>query len=128
MKLLKFSLWHSGNKSNYYPWGCGFYPWPRSVGQGSGVAVSCGVGCRHGSDPALLWLWHRPTAIALIRPLAWELPYVVDAALKSKKIKNKLSFGFRQFPLPTFFSFSSKLAKGNQGLVSGLIWGELIDS
>jgi len=25
-----------------------------------GIAVSCGVGCRSGSDPALLWLWHRP--------------------------------------------------------------------
>ena len=27
---------------------------PCSVGWGSGVAVSCGVGCRHGSDPKLL--------------------------------------------------------------------------
>ena len=34
--------------------------------KGSGVAVSCGVGCRRGSDPTLLWLWHRP---ALIQPL-----------------------------------------------------------
>ena len=25
---------------------CGFDPWPYSVGQGSGVAVSCGVGHR----------------------------------------------------------------------------------
>jgi len=32
----------------------------------SSVAVSCGVGCRHGSDPTLLWLWCRPVAIALI--------------------------------------------------------------
>ena len=30
------------------------------------VAVSCGVGCRCGSDPALLWLWCRPAAAALI--------------------------------------------------------------
>ena len=30
-------------------------PWPRSVGSGSGVAVSCGVGRRHSSDPELLW-------------------------------------------------------------------------
>jgi len=36
----------------------------------SDVAVSCGVGCRHGSDPALLWLWYRPEATALIQPLA----------------------------------------------------------
>ena len=34
--------------------------------------VSCGVGHRHGSDPTLLWLWHRSAATALIRPLAWE--------------------------------------------------------
>ena len=26
---------------------------------GSGVAVSCGVGRRRGSDLALLWLWRR---------------------------------------------------------------------
>ena len=25
--------------------------------KGSGIAVSCGVGCRCGSDHALLWLW-----------------------------------------------------------------------
>uniref|UniRef100_A0A4X1V611 Uncharacterized protein n=1 Tax=Sus scrofa TaxID=9823 RepID=A0A4X1V611_PIG len=39
------------------------------------VAVSCGVGCRCGLDPALLWLWCRPVATAPIRPLAWEPPY-----------------------------------------------------
>ena len=43
--------------------------------EGSGVAVSCGVGLRHGSD--LMWLWHRLAATALIRPLAWELPCAV---------------------------------------------------
>ena len=30
--------------------------------------MSCGIGCRRSSDPALLWLWHRPAATALIRP------------------------------------------------------------
>ena len=25
-------------------------------------------------DPALLWLWWRPAAVAQIQPLAWELP------------------------------------------------------
>ena len=39
----------------------------------SGVAMSCGVGHRHGSDLALLWLWHRLVATVPIRPLAWEL-------------------------------------------------------
>ena len=38
--------------------------------KGSGVAVSCGIGRRHGWDPALLWLWCRPTATAPIGPLA----------------------------------------------------------
>ena len=37
--------------------------------------MSCGVGHRHSSDPAMLWLWHRPAAVASIRPLAWEPPY-----------------------------------------------------
>jgi len=32
----------------------------------SGIAMSCGIGHRHGSDRAFLWLWHRPAAAALI--------------------------------------------------------------
>jgi len=41
-------------------------------------------------DPALLWLWHRLAAAALIRPLAWELPYATGAAVKKiKKRKRK---------------------------------------
>ena len=40
-------------------------------------------GPRHGSDPALLWLWFRLAPVAPIGPLAWEPPY----ALKSKKKK-----------------------------------------
>ena len=54
--------------------------------------MSRGVGCRHGSDPTLLWLWRRPVAIAPSGPLAWEHPYAVGAALenaKSQKIKIK---------------------------------------
>ena len=34
------------------------------------LAVSCGVGRRHGSDPELRWLWCRLAATALSRPLA----------------------------------------------------------
>ena len=40
-------------------------------------------------DPALLWLWRRLAAVALIQPLAWELPYAAVAALKSKKEKKR---------------------------------------
>ena len=48
-------------------------------------AVSCGVGHRRGSDPALLWVWRRLAAAAPIRPPAWEPPYATGTALKSKK-------------------------------------------
>ena len=41
------------------------------------------------NDPALPWLWHRPAAVALIRPLDWEPPCATCAALKSKKQTNK---------------------------------------
>ena len=62
------------------------------MGWGSSIAVSCVVGWNHrgGSGLAMLWLWCRLEAAALIGPLAWELPYVADAALKKqKKIKTK---------------------------------------
>ena len=39
--------------------------------------MSCGVGHRRGSDLALLWLWCRLAAAALIQSLAWELPCAV---------------------------------------------------
>ena len=51
--------------------------------------MSCGGGCRHGFDPALLWLWRRPAATALIQPIAWEPPYAVGVALKRQKKKKK---------------------------------------
>ena len=51
--------------------------------------MNCGVGCRHRWDPVLLWLWHRPAATALFRPLAWEPPYAVGVALKEVKDKKK---------------------------------------
>ena len=59
--------------------------------KGSGIAVSCGVGCRRSSDPVLLWLWHRPESTAQIRPPAWEPPHASGAALKSKnKTKHRV--------------------------------------
>ena len=51
--------------------------------------MSYGIGHRHVSDMALLWLWHRPAATALNRPLAWEPPYAMGVALKSKNQINK---------------------------------------
>ena len=49
----------------------------------------CGVGCRHGSGPVLLWLWCRPVATAPIGPLAWESPYAAGVALKKKRQKDQ---------------------------------------
>ena len=40
-------------------------------------------------DLALLWLWHRPIAAALIRYLAWEPPYAAGVPLKSKRQKKE---------------------------------------
>ena len=80
-------VFRSSHHGAVEPWGCGFDPWPRSVGWRSGIAVSRGVGHRHNSDPHLLWLW--PAAVAPIRPLVWEPPYATGAALKSKKKKKK---------------------------------------
>ena len=54
-----------------------------------GIVVSCGVGHRLGSDPALLWLWCRPGATAPIRPLAWEPPYAAGVAQRNSKKKKK---------------------------------------
>ena len=51
--------------------------------------MSCGVGRRHGSDSALLWLWWRLAATAPVGPLAWEPPYAAGAALGEKKGKKK---------------------------------------
>ena len=83
------------------------------MGQGSGVAMGCGVGCRRGLD--LMWLWLWRAAAAPIRPLAWELPYVTGVALrrpkKKKKKKTHLWFNYMSlitsenkhlFILPTF--------------------------
>ena len=47
--------------------------------------MSCGIGCRHGSDPTLMWLRHRLVATAVIRPLAWEPPYAAETALEMAK-------------------------------------------
>ena len=52
--------------------------------------MSCGVGCRHGSDPMLLWLWRRPVATASIQHLAWEPPYAMGTALKRQETKKGL--------------------------------------
>ena len=51
--------------------------------------MSCGVGCRGGLDPTLLWLWHRQATAASIRPLVWEPPHAMEAALEKAKRPKK---------------------------------------
>jgi len=51
--------------------------------------MSCGVVCRCGLDLVLLRPWCRPAATAPNRPLAWEPPYAIGAALEKTKKKKK---------------------------------------
>ena len=52
---------------------------PSSIHEGMGLIPGL---AKRVKDLALQWLWHRPAVVALIRPLAWEPPYAVGAALK----------------------------------------------
>ena len=59
--------------------------------------MSCGVVHTCSLDLALLWLWRRVAAVALIKPLAWEPPYAMKVALKSRKKKKKEEEGLWPF-------------------------------
>ena len=48
-----------------------------------------GLAHRQGLAPALLWLWCRLVATALIRPLAWEPLYAMGVALEKAKRQKK---------------------------------------
>ena len=78
----------------------------RSLASLSGLEIwrchELGEGRRHGSDLMLLWLWHRPAAVALTGPLAWELPYATSVALKRKKKKKKYWYCFWRETVPVF--------------------------
>ena len=82
--------------------------------------MSCGIGHRHGSDPALLW--HRRAATDPIRPLAWEPPYAVGAALKSKE-KNPRHLKIQNDDVvPVVVQWLTNLTRNHEvvGLVPGL--------
>ena len=70
--------------------------------------MSCGVGRRLSLDLALLWLWCRPAATALIQPLAWEPPYAMG--MVQAEFINKVFFGFLLLLLLLLFVVVSFLA------------------
>ena len=77
-KVLEVPLWLSGNEvARLIP------------GLTVSIAVSCGVGHRHGLYPVLLWLWRKWVSVALTQPLAWEPPHAAGMALKVGKKKRK---------------------------------------
>ena len=73
--------------------------------------MSYGIGHRHGSDNALLWLWCRLAAVAPIHPLAWEPPYAMRAALKSKSKKQTNKQTKKDIRTPMFTAALHTIAK-----------------
>ena len=53
------------------------------------ISVSCYIGRKCSSDPALLWLWRTLASTAPIWPLSWESHYALCVALKTKRQKKK---------------------------------------
>ena len=90
--------------------------------------MSCGVGCRCGSDLTLLWLWLWMAAAAPIQPLAWELPHAMSAALKSKTNKqtNKKThqnwklLQFTSMTIPSWNSHQICLPRRAQPVLPGI--------
>ena len=71
----------------------GSIPGPAQWVNDPALPVIWGVGRRHSSDPALLWLWNRLAAAAPIRLLAWEPQNAESATVKrpEKKKKSRLT-------------------------------------
>ena len=108
----EFPSWLSGNESDWCPWWRGFDPWPHLASQGSGVAVSCGVGHRGSLDPSLLWLWCRPAAATL--DLTPSLGTSICHGYDPKKQKKKKKY--------SIFPTTPHSIKSLNGSVYSIIW------
>ena len=71
------------------PWGFRFNPCPTLWVKDPVLTQAVELCHRCNSDLALLWLWCRLAAAALIWPLAWEPPYATGKGLKRQKKKQK---------------------------------------
>ena len=92
--------------------------------------MSYGVDHRSSSYPALLWMRHRPAAVALIWLLSWKLQYATGAALKRKNLKNKKNLILGGGSNKMFLWFMSKsilpMFSSRCFTISGLIFRSLI--
>ena len=59
--------------------------------------MGCGAGRRCSLDPALLWLWCRLAAVALIRPLAWEPPHAEGSGPRKRQKDEKRRVSLRNY-------------------------------
>ena len=82
---MKFPLWLSCLQT----WLVSMRMWVWSLALLSGLSIQhCHeLWCRSQSSSDLALLWCRPVATALMRPIAWELPYAKRLAVKSENKK-----------------------------------------
>ena len=87
--------------------------------------MSCGVGHRHSSGLALLWLWRRPAATAPIRPLALEPPYATGVALEMVKTHTHTHTKKSQKYLSLFLNVGGKISVRQIGVQARIfqLWG-----
>ena len=71
-------------------------------------------------DLALLWLWHRPVAIAPIGPLAWEPPYAERKKERKSNVINPLPWKIDLYHREE--TRSSLVAQRVKDLVLSLLW------
>ena len=71
----------------------------------------------------LLWLWHKPAAAALFRPLAWELPYAAGTALACAHTHKEVNtYNGILFGLKTGGNSGISVSQQVKDLVLSLLW------